>query len=74
MYKMGFTTKNHLFWRAMLSFKLLPIMINRRVRVHPSMHCVQTFDSFAFKMYYQTETIIVKMIKINRPINCLEFM
>ena len=64
-----------LFFRhKMLWFEALTYMINQRVLVHVCMHCLKTFDSFAFKMYFQTEAVVVKMIQVNRPINCLEFM
>ena len=48
--------------------------INRRVLARARTRCLKTFDSFAFKMYYQTEAEMVKMIQVNRPISCLEFM
>ena len=52
--------------------KLLSIMINRRVPVHACAVCKRLI-LLAFKMYHQTETVIEKLLQVNRPINCLEF-
>ena len=66
---MGFTSRNHLFRRVMLSFESLTYN-DESARACALYKCLIVY---AFKMYHQTETVIVKMIKVN-PINCLEFM
>ena len=78
---MTFTTKLLLFFFFFVfcffgvpfcGLKLLPN--NWLVLTCARMRCLKTFDSFAFKMYFQTEAVMVKMIQVDRPVNCLEFM
>ena len=72
---MGFTTKNQLFQRAMLLFKFLTYH-DESASPESAQACAvcKCLIVFAFKVYYQTKMVIVKMIKVNQPINCLEFM
>ena len=56
------TTKKQLFRRAMLSFETLTYH-DESASPNPREHALCTKC-----------TMIVKMIKVNRPINCLEFM
>ena len=71
---MMFTTNACFFSVQCCGFKLLPNMINQRVLAHACMRCLKMFIVFAFKMYYHTEAVMLKMIQVNRPINCLLFM
>ena len=72
-FEMTYATNTCLFRHTLLRFEaLVPIMINL---ASSCVHALSEFvDSFAFKMYYQTEALIVKMIQVKRPISCLEFM
>ena len=62
-----------LFWRAVLWFETLTYHI--AASPSPGMHALKMFDRFCFQnVYYQTEMVLAKMMQVNRPINCVEFI
>ena len=62
---MTFATKFYLFHRAIQWFEALTYHNELASPGCARMRCVQTFNSFAFKMYNHIETVMTKMIEAN---------